>query len=905
MLNIFYNKKRFMSPHHWLITLIGVIVPRRLRADWRLEWEAELRYREELLADWDRLDWKTKLDLLRRSLGAFRDAMLLQPRRLEDEMFQDLRFGARMLLKHKVFTIVAALSLALGIGANTAIFSLIDAALLKSLPVKDPARLFFIAHAGERGVSEANNFPLFERIRDHSQSFSGVMAFNPNRWKVALNGETELVSGQVVTGDYFSVLGVNTMLGRALTIEDDKIPKGHPVAVISHAYWRRRFGQDPGVLGKSITINLTPFTIVGVTSPEFFGLQTGRSTEIFAPMAMHPLVGSGGSLSDRAFWWNLPIVGRLKPGVSIEQARAELEVLHRQFLAESGMKPERQRDSFARVELAPAGTGMAELRKEFSSPLKALMVMVALALLIACANIANLLLSRATARRKEITIRLALGASRLRLVRQLFTESLLLAMLGGVLGLFLAAWGAQFLVSFIPAGAAPLTLHFNLDARILCFTAVISLLTGILFGLAPALRATNGDLNGALKDNTRSPGGRLARLGLGRALIVFQIALSLLLLIGAGLFVRSLQKLRQVETGFNGQNQVLLFSIDCYGTVYKGARLAALHQELLGRMSALPGVHSASLSTASPIVGVDGASRISLTESAQNRMNREDEEVGVNAVGPKYFETMGISLVAGRDLLPEDSEQAPKVAVVSENMARHYFPDENPLGKHFSFGAAPQTERYEIIGVVKEAKFGGLRQKNRLIVYLSNQQSWTRPAINFALRAAGDPANLIAAVRHEIQSAGKDIPVTKLKTLAAQVDESLAKERLVAMLSGFFGLLALLLACIGVYGLLSNAVSRRTNEIGIRMALGARAGDVFRLVMRETMLLVLIGVALGLGAAASTTRLISSLLFGLTSTDPMTMVLAALSLTAVAAFAGYLPARRASRVEPLVALRHE
>ncbi|HKQ73670.1 MAG TPA: ABC transporter permease [Blastocatellia bacterium] len=895
----------FLNSHLWLIKFIGVIVPRRMRADWRQEWEAELRYREELLADWDRLDWRNKLDLLWRSLGAFRDALLLQPRRLEDEMFQDLRFSVRMLLKDKVFTIVAALSLALGIGANTAIFSLIDAALLKSLPVKDPAQLYLITHAGERGVTEANNFPLFERMRDHNQFFSGVIAFNPNRWKVTLNGEAELVSGQVVTGNYFTVLGVNAALGRTLTVEDDKIPKGHPVAVISHAYWRRRFGQDPGVLGKTITINLTPFTIIGVTTPEFFGLQSGRSTEISVPMAMHPLVGSGSNLGDRKFWWNLPILGRLKSGASIEQARAELEVLNRQFLAESGMAPERQKDFFARVELASARNGMAELRKEFSSPLQALMVMVALALLIACANIANLLLSRATARRKEISIRLALGASRVRLVRQLLTESVLLAALGGAFGLFLARWGVQFLVNFIPPKGAPLTLRFSLDARILCFTAAVSMLTGILFGLAPALRATKGDLNAALKDSARSLGGRRTRLGLGNALIVFQIALSLLLLIGAGLFVRSLQKLRRVETGFNSQNHILLFSIDCYGTVYKGAKLAALHQELLGRMNTFPGVRSASLSTASPIVGVDGASRIYLPGSAKNNPNREDEEVGVNVVGPKYFETMGIPLAAGRDLLPQDSEQAPRVAVVSENMARHYFPDENPLGKRFSFGASPQADQYEIVGVVKDAKFGSLRKENMRIVYLSHQQNWTRPSINFALRAAGDPADLITAVRQEIQSVGKDIPVTKLTTLAAQLDETLGKERLVAMISGFFGLLSLVLACIGVYGLLSYAVTRRTNEIGIRMALGASAGNVFKLVMGETLLLVLMGVTLGLAAAMATTRLISSLLFGLTATEPMTMALAALSLTAVAAFAGFLPALRAARVDPLAALRRD
>jgi predicted permease len=895
------RQQRRSKPHLWLIFVIGVIVPRRLRADWRREWEAELRCRETLLAEWDKLGRRSKLDLLRRSVGAFWDAICLQPRRLEDEMFQDLRYGARMLLRHKSFTAVAVISLALGIGANTAIFSLIDAALLRSLPVKDPEQLYLVAHAGERGVTESNNFPLYERLRDHSQSFSGLTAFNPNRWKVTLNGETEIVSGQVVTGNYFSTLGVNASLGRVLTVEDDKIPNGHPVAVISHAYWRRRFGQDPGVLGKTITINLTPFTIIGVTTPEFFGLQVGRSTEISVPMAMHSLVGGGAGLSESRFWWNLPILGRLKPGARIEQARAELEALQQQFLTEVGMKPERRKDFFARVELAPARNGLTELRKEFSSSLQTLMTMVGLALLIACANIANMLLARATSRGQEISIRLALGASRMRLVRQLLTESVLLATLGGILGLFFAYWGARFLVSFIPPKGAPLTLDLSPDVRILSFTAAVSLLTGIMFGLAPAMRATKADLSVALKDRVRGFGGNRSRFGLGKALIVSQIALSLLLLIGAGLFVRSLQKLRQVETGFN-RDHVILFSIDCYGTAYKGTKLSALHQELLERMGGLPGVLSVSLSTASPIEGVDGMSRIYVPGSAQNH---EDEEVGVNVVGLKYFETMGIPLVAGRDIGSQDNERAPKVAVVSENMARRYFPGENPLGKHFNFGASTQGDQYEVVGVARDAKFGSLRKENRRIIYLSHQQSWTRPAINFALRAAGDPAGLIAAVRHEIQSVGNDIPVTKVRTLAAQVDESLAQERLVATLSGFFGLLALALACVGLYGLISYAVTRRTNEIGVRMALGAQSRDVIKLVMRETTLLVALGVGLGLGAAMAVARLISGLLFGLTATDPLTITTATLVMIAVATLAGSLPARRAARVDPMVALRHE
>jgi predicted permease len=817
-------------------------------------------------------------------------------------MFNDVRYGVRMLLKHKGFTLVAVLSLALGIGANTAIFSLIDTALLKSLPVRDPEQLYLVAHAGERGVTEANNFPFYEQLRDHNQSFAGLLAFNPNQWKVTAGSETEIVAGQVVTGNYFSVLGVNALLGRTLTPEDDRVSQGSPVAVISHSYWQRRFGKDPAVLGKTITINLTPFTIIGVTPPEFFGLQIGRSADISVPMAMHSLVGSGANLSERKFWWDLTILGRLRPGIKLEQAQAELDLLQQQFLDEAGIRPDRRKDSFAHVELVPAHNGLAELRKQFSSPLQVLMGMVGIVLLIACANVANLLLARATVRQKEISIRLALGASRLRLIRQLLTESLLLALLGGGLGFFFAYWGAQFLLSFIPPRGAPLTLQFNPDARILGFTAAISLLTGILFGLAPAWRATRVQLNAALKDKTHNLGGGQTRFRLGKGLIVSQIALSLLLLVGAGLFVRSLQKLRRVETGFNNWDQILLFSIDCYGTAYKGPKLSALHQELLEKMNALPGVRSASLSTATPIRGGVDATRIFISGAVPRS---ENEEIKVSVIAPRYFETMGMPLVAGRDFSPQDGEQSPKMAVVSESMARHYFPNENPLGKRFSLTKQASGEEREIIGVVKDAKFAGLRKENAGIVYLSHQQDWPRPSINFALRTAGDPSALIATVRHTIQSVGKDIPVTGVTTLATRMDETLAQERLVATLSGFFGLTALLLACIGLYGLMAYTVTRRTHEIGIRMALGAQARDVLRLVMQETLLLVLLGVALGLGAAVATTRLISSLLFGLSATDPATLSLAALLLVAVAALAGYLPARRAASVDPIVALREE
>jgi len=815
--------------------------------------------------------------------------------------WQDLRYAARQLRKNPGFTAVVVFTLALGIGANTAIFSVVDAVLLKSLPVKKPEQLYQIAHAGTRGVMEGNNFPFFEHLRDHSQSFDGLLAFNPNPWKVTIDGNTEIVSGQVVTGNYFSVLGVDALLGRVLTPEDDKVPQGHPVAAISYGYWQRRFGGDPDVLGKTVTINLTPFTVIGVTPPEFFGVQVGRSADISVPMAMHSLVGSGAKLNEHKFWWNLPILGRLKAGVSREQASAELDLLQHQFLTEAGMPEEKRKDFFVRCKLMPAQRGLAELRKQFSSPLQVLMGIVGLVLLIACANVANLLLARAATRQKEISIRLAVGASRTRLIRQLLTESVLLASLGGGLGLLLAYWGAQSLLGFIPSRGAALTLHFIPDARILSFTAVLSLLTGTLFGLAPAWRATRVPLHAALKDRASRDGGR-TRSGFGKMLVVSQMTLSLLLLIGAGLFVRSLQQLRQVETGFHRQEHVLLVSLDCYGTAYQGPRLSTLHQELLERMNGLPGVRSASLSTAIPFRGGVDATRIFLAGAAAHP---EDEEINVIVVAPRYFETLGVPLVAGRDFGPQDGEPSPRVAVVSESMARRYFPNENPLGKRFSLTRQEAGKDREIVGVVKDARFGGHRQENTPMVYLSHQQDWTRPAIHFALRATGDPAAVIATVRQTIQSVGKDIPVAKIVTLRAQADEALAKERLVATLSGFFGLVALLLAGVGLFGLVSHGVGRRTNEIGIRMALGARRPDVLNLILKETLLLVLPGVLLGLVAAVIATRFIASLLFGVTATDPVTFVVAPLVLLAVALLACLIPARRAMKVDPMVALRYE
>ena len=813
---------------------------------------------------------------------------------------QDLRYAIRMLLKAPGFTTVAVISLALGIGANTAIFSLTDAVLLRNLPVKEPGKLYQIAHSGDRGIDEGNNFPLFEQIRNHNQSFSEVMAFNPNQWKVTVDGETEIVSGQVVTGNYFSVLGVNPIIGRTLTPDDDDLEKASPVAVISYTYWQHRLSRDPNVLGKTIVIDLVPFTIVGVTPPEFFGLQTGRSSEISVPLSMHSRVGSGGGLGARDFWWNLPIIGRLKPGVTPEQAGAEVDVLTQQFLDAIRMKPERRKASFARAELLPAGKGLGELRKQFSYSLYILTVAVALVLLIACANVAGLLLARSKARRKEIAIRLAIGAGRAKLVRQLITESILLSVLGGTLGLLFAYWFSDFLISLVPQASSPLLLHFVPDARILVFTFGVSVITGVLFGLAPALGTMNIDLSLLLKDNRHGVTDH-SRFGPGKALIVFQIALSMMLLVGAGLFARSLQNLQNVKTGFD-RDHILLVDINCYGTNYKDEKLTAMHRELLERMNALPGIRSASLSTASPFTGGIDSLKVSLPGIAEQIGG---EEIKIAVVAPRYFETMGVQLAAGREIDSRDTQQSPKTAVISESVSRLYFENQSPVGRHINIGGSSKDDEYEIVGIAKDVYLGNLRKEPTRIIYLSSQQSWTRPSLTFVLNSTLDENSLAAQVRSTIQSVGRDIPITSIKKLNARITDSLVQERIVAMLSSFFGIVALLLSCIGLYGVMSYAVSRSTNEIGIRMALGAQRSNVLWMILRQTLALVAIGVVIGLPAAIAFTRLTTSLLYNLSPTDPATLSMVSLLLVCVGIFAGYLPARRATKVDPMIALRCE
>lgn len=821
---------------------------------------------------------------------------------------QDIRYALRGLRKSPAFTSVAILSLALGIGANTAIFTLMDAVMLKSLPVKAPDQLYRLAPAGQSGILEGSNFRLYEMMRDQSRSFGGVLLYNRNQWQVGLAGEVELVYGQCVTGNYYSLLGVQAAAGRTLTEEDDRTPGGNPVAVLSHSYWERRFGRDPSVLGRTITINQVPFTIVGVTPAEFFGLEMGRSMDITVPMSMHPQVGSGMDLkTGRGFTGAFIPIARLKSGVSPDQATAEANVLFEHFLAAwmPGMSVTSRRDKLQRCELIPARNGLMKLRAQFSKPLQILMGMVGLVLIIACANVANLLLVRARARQREIALRLAIGASRARVVRQLVTESILLATLGGAIGLALALWGARVLVGFLPQDTVPLTFSFTPDIRVLVFTAVISLLTGVLFGIMPALRVTQWDLNSSLKSGARlgASGATLAARSVGRAMVVCQIALSLVLLAGAVMFARSLHNLRQVDLGFQAE-RVFLTKIDFNGSPYKGPTISNLNHQLLEQLKSIPGVHAAGFSVVSPFDGTWEGENIFVP--GFERADGRGDEIRANWVSPGYLTTMGIQLVAGRDFSPADERGNQQVAIVTENLAHHYFPGQNPIGRRVGLQRQLKTGPTEIVGVIRDFKSEGVAGDNAHMVYMpAAQETIPHSRATFALRSDRAANDLAAAVLAQFQGQRLGVPIVTMKTMRRQLDESVSRERLLATLSSFFGLLALLLASAGIYGVMAYGVTRRVNEIGIRMALGARVADVLWLVLREALALVALGVAVGLPVALIASQAANQMLFRLTAEDPATLAAAAGILGVAAVFAAYLPARRAAMVNPVTALHYE
>jgi predicted permease len=862
-------------------------------------------------------------------------------------MLQDVRYGLRMLLRHKGFTLVAVLSLALGIGANTALFSVMDAVLLQSLPVTEPERLVLFEWQAGRpfrlsGMSGTSNVPgppdirslslfryeVFEKMSQAQTSdspLSDFFAFAPLRELTALvDQQAEIINGQAVSGGYYAGLKVQPSLGRGITPEDDK-PGAAPVVVLTHQFWQERFGANPAVVGQPLKLNKQSFTIVGVTPPAFTGpSQVDYHPDVTIALACEPLVQGEnsrlGTAKEPGVWW-INLMGRLKPGATYEQAR---DSLNGSFQAEALAVMPRPRKANQPAQLDPkdyphliaesGSRGMLDRRRVYTPTIYGLFIVVTLVLLIACANVANLLLARAALRSAEINVRLAVGAGRWRLVRQLLTESLLLAALGGAVGVLFAFWSKGVLVALTDkdSGILPSGVDLRLNWRVLAFTLAVSLLTGVLFGLAPAWRATSLDLGTALKQGRRTSS---AVSLLSKGLIVAQVALSLLLLVGAGLFIRTLYNLQRVNLGFN-QDNLLVFSLQPEQGGYKDERLVQFYQQLFERLDNLPGVRGATFGRVA-LIAADNWSNPFLLPG-------ETEESGVEhgtmrqMVRENYFATMEIPLLGGRVFTAQDDQHAPKVALVSQTFARKFFPGQDVLGKRVTFIGS--KSEIEIIGLVDDTKYESQREEIPPLVYTPwRQEGAVIGAMHFTLRTAGEPTALASTVRQVVRELDRNLPVTNLGTQTARSQATLGRERLSARLLIFFGGLALLLAAIGLSGVLAYSVAQRTNEIGIRMALGAQTANVLRLVVWQGMKLVLLGLALGALIGYGLKRLLASQyfaedawqrqmaeqLYGVTGTDPLTFGVIAGLLTIVALAACWVPARKAAKVDPLIALRYE
>src|SRR6185312_14268658 len=755
------------------------------------------------------------------------------------------------------------------------------------------------------------SYPFYQQARQDSAAFSDIAAVLSITWGVhgsvnsgTTSGEIIPINVQLVSGAYFPVLGVRANLGRTLSYEDDLIPGGHPLAVASYSWWQRRLGSDPAVIGKTVKIDQVAYTIVGVTPREFFGTTVGEAPDLWVPLAMEkqlpPAFWDG---RNNPLFQSLNLIGRLKNGVTQSQASAEVNLRFNQFLLQqAGNQPTAARlqdISRARVELTPAGRGLSDLRRQFSLSLKILMAVVGLVLVIACANVANLLLARTTARQKEFAARLAIGAGRFRLVRQLFTESLLLASLGGFAGVLLAWWGSRLLVLMASSGPEALPLDVRPNLRILGFTLLGALLSAVVFGTGPALRAARIQPANILRGGKGAVRAGAESL-LGKSIVLAQVALSLLLLVGAGLFVRTLINLEKVPTGFNQQN-AMLFKIDTSTLGLKDEKLTPLLHEVEDKVRSVPGVEGAAFSFF--VFNQGQWSSRAFTRDA-GAANGEGRQVRNNTVGADYFSVMGIPLVSGRGFNVQDTDKSLAVAVISQTMAERFFPNASPLGKRFGIDGPDSKDKIEIVGVVKDARYGDLTEEFGPMAYYPYAQN-PGALDNFVVRFSGPPETTIPHVRQAIKGVNQNLPIDDVVSLSDHVGRSLIQQKLIARLASFFGLLALLLACVGLYGILSYSVARRTNEIGIRMALGAQRRDVLWLVMRQALLLVVGGVVIGLGAAYYATRIAEQLLYGLKHNDLTTQLGATLLLILVAVLAGYLPARRAARVDPMVALRDE
>jgi predicted permease len=828
-------------------------------------------------------------------------------------LWSDLRLGVRQLRMNPLFTAAAILSLALGIGANTAIFQLIDAVRLRTLPVKNPQEIARIAIDNRHGTTgtATSRYPdatyaMWEQIRKQQQGFLQVFAWGPSVFNIAPGGEVHNVQGLWVSGEFFETLGVRPALGRLLTAQDDRMGCGSPAVAISYSFWQHEYGGERSVLERTLTINRQPFRVVGVTPRDFTGVEVGRYFDVAAPVCSEPLVNSENSmLKLRSGWW-LAIMGRLKPGWTIERASAQLRAIS-PGIFEATLPPEfnaQNAKHFLQYKLGvfPADSGFSDLRKEYEKPLWLLLGLAGLVLLIASANLANLMLARASSREKEMGVRLALGAGRTRLIRQLLTESLLLALLGAALGAVLARNLSQVLVTSLSTQTDPLFVDLGTDWRMLGFTIAMAVLTCILFGLAPALRATGVTPGTVLKESSRGTTAGRSRFGLRRVLVVSQVALSLTLLVGALLFARSLNNLAGVDAGFR-QTGILISDIDFSGlNLAKYARIE-FGNEVLRRVRAIPGVDSAATTMIVPLSGNGMGHDILLGQSGEP----EDEPpiALFHVVSPGFFETMQTRLLAGRDFNDHDTANSPKVAIVSEAFAKQFAKGENPLGMKFRVRRMQSTTLYEVVGLVKDTKYFQLREQFEPIVYTALAQ-FDRPQSDtqIMMRSNAPLLNLIFAVKTAVSEMNPNIDIS-FSNFHQAIQEGLIRDRLMATLSGFFGLLAVLLAVIGLYGVMSYMVAQRRSEIAIRMALGAGRANILKLVMGESGTLLAVGLVIGIGLTIAGGRAATALLFGLKPTDPITLATALLSLSLVATLASVLPARRAARNEPMQALRNE
>jgi predicted permease len=824
-----------------------------------------------------------------------------------DTIGQDIKYAIRSLRRTPGFTVAVLVTLALGIGANTTIFSLIQGVMLRRLPVLAPDQLQFVAigvpgRPGDR-MATASTYPWFERVRERTDVFAGVTAFNIRDFKVASDDVVETVVGQYVSGNYHSLLGVPMALGRGFASENDRAAGSSPIAVISDSYWARRFNRRPDIIGQTLVAGGRSLTIVGVTAPDFEGLQPGRSIQITLPLSLR-IQDEPEFLNRLDSWTSMPLVARLRTGIDVRRAEEVLQSVFREHLSLPETRAfSRSPDGQPRTAmLLPAARGHDRLRTDYGLPLTVLMGMVGIVLLIACINVANLLLVRGTARGGEVAIRMSVGASRLRVVRQLLTESLVLAVGGGALGLILAGWGTRFVAAVFRENQNPIVLSVQPDGTVLLFATALSVLTGVLFGLTPAFGVTRAGVAPALRPGTLGIG--LARPSSGRyALVAAQIAMGLVLTFGAALLVRTLQNLQRVDGGFN-TDDVLVFALDARDTLFPAEQMVGLCGNVLERLRTRPGVVSTSCSTMSPVdTAMEG--RVIGIPTPPRRAHPRDV-VLANTVTPDYFETFGIELVRGRLFTSQDRATSMRVAIVNETVARTYFGEVDPVGRLLAWGREPDPDQaLTVVGVVRDARHS-LRDAPPAMVYQPLEQILEPPLnLTAAVRTVGDPGLVAGIVRSDVRALTRDVAVAWVRTMRQQIAASLMSERLLATLSTAFGALALLLSCLGLYGMISCDVTRRTRDIGIRLALGATRAAVLTGVLRQAGTIAIAGLAFGVVAAWFASLLLTDFLFGLTAHDPYTLAATAITLAGTALLAGYLPARRAAAVDPAVTLRAE